>query len=117
MHGGRHGVCNYNCGNRGNTIVLSVGGVDKLSNVSTLVYQHLECPESMSGPGCEQICDCTERETCHYIRGCHIGKLYFETVPDSKNCLNDLLFCILIITDLSNYLELATVTHFCSQIF
>ena len=86
VHGGRHGVCNYNCGNRGNTIVLSVGGVDKLSNVSTLVYQHLECPESMSGPGCEQKCDCTERETCHYIRGCHIGKLYFGTVPDSKNC-------------------------------
>ena len=117
MHGGRHGVCNYNCGNWGNMIVLTVGGVDRLSNASTLVYQHLVCPEGLYGPGCEQKCDCSERETCHYIRGCHIGKPYIGTVPDSKKCLNDVLFFILIIADLSNYLELATVTHFCSQIF
>ena len=52
---------------------ITLAGVDRVSDVAVIVYQHLECPKDMYGPGCEYRCDCLERETCHYIKGCWIG--------------------------------------------
>ena len=52
---------------------ITLAGVDRVSDVAIIVYQHLECPKNMYGPGCEYKCDCSEKETCHYIRGCWIG--------------------------------------------
>ena len=54
-----------------------VAGVESICNVSITAYQHLQCPKGLFGPGCEQKCECDERESCHYIRGCHIGNMTF----------------------------------------
>ena len=61
------GMCQYLCSQRGNQVQLETHEVETIFNVSIIVYQHLECPEDQYGPGCEQNCDCSERETCHYI--------------------------------------------------
>ena len=59
----------------GDRLGLSVEGIDLVHSVTVTVYQHLKCPEVLYGPGCEYRCNCPEREACHYIKGCHTGKL------------------------------------------
>ena len=67
--------CQYYCAYEGNLVGLKIEGKDAISSVSISAYQHLECPEYMFGPGCENNCDCSEREACHYINGCYFGML------------------------------------------
>ena len=55
-------------------------GVGGISNVSIIVFQHLECSVGSYGPGCEEECECSERETCHYIKGCHIGNILISKI-------------------------------------
>ena len=59
---------------------LNVMGIDSVSNVAVIVYQHLNCPEDKFGPGCEYKCDCSDRETCHYIKGCWIGNQFLLVI-------------------------------------
>ena len=66
--------CYSQCSFVSDKVGLSMIGVDQLFDVSITVYQHLICPVGFYGPGCENACECSEREMCHYIRGCHIGK-------------------------------------------
>ena len=77
QHGNWFAYCHHHCNSVGNVIGLMLEGVDGISNVSIVVYQHLVCPKNKHGPGCELDCACTEREACHYVRGCHIGKRFF----------------------------------------
>ena len=77
QHGNWFAYCHHHCNSVGNVIGLMLEGVDGISNVSIVVYQHLVCPKNKHGPGCELDCVCTEREACHYVRGCHIGKKFF----------------------------------------
>ena len=65
----------YSCLHVGDKLGLSVEGANRVYNTSVTVYQHLQCPQDMYGPGCEYRCDCPEREACHYIKGCHTGKM------------------------------------------
>ena len=67
--------CKYPCSQTGDMVGMMIGDVDGITNVSITVYQHLECPQNRYGAGCEQKCECTDRETCNYIIGCHIGNL------------------------------------------
>ena len=65
----------FSCLHAGDKLGLSVEGIALVHNVTVIAYQHLECPDNAYGPGCEYRCDCSERETCHYIKGCHTGKI------------------------------------------
>ena len=68
-------TCQSQCNQQGNLIGINITSVETIFDVSIIAYQLLECPEDMFGPGCEQRCACSERETCHYIKGCHRGKI------------------------------------------
>ena len=61
----------YSCLHVGDELGLSVEGANRVYNTSVTVYQHLQCPQDMYGPGCEYRCDCPEQEACHYIKGGH----------------------------------------------
>ena len=65
----------FSCLHAGDRLGLSVEGIDLVHSVTVTVYQHLKCPQDLYGPGCEYRCNCPEREACHYIKGCHTGKL------------------------------------------
>ena len=67
--------CHHKCFHLGDMVGLMVEGVDSIFNVSVTVYQHLQCPGGLYGPGCEQKCECAKRETCHFIAGCSTGKV------------------------------------------
>ena len=71
---GNHSRCNFSCHLASDRLGIDISMVDRLFNVSITTYQYLICPEGWYGPGCEQKCECSERETCHFVKGCHIGK-------------------------------------------
>ena len=66
--------CTHTCGLVGDKVGLRLRRIIQLSNISITAYQYLKCPTDSYGPGCELNCDCSERETCHYVKGCHTGK-------------------------------------------
>ena len=69
QHGDNTRDCQYQCDAIGDLVLLRVDGLNRISNVSISVYQHLECPVEMYGPGCELRCNCTTRQNCHKIKG------------------------------------------------
>ena len=75
-HSNLHYQCNHTCGHIGDKVGLSILGVSQLSAVSITAYQHMECPGNSYGPGCEEICKCSERHTCDLVKGCHIRKIF-----------------------------------------
>ena len=70
---GNHSRCYFSCHLASARLGIGISKVARLFNVSITAYQYLICPEKTYGPGCEQKCECSERETCHFIKGCHIG--------------------------------------------
>ena len=66
--------CTYDCSTAGDMVGISVDGIGALLNISVEGYQYIECPEGRYGPGCELACECSEREICHFVKGCYIGK-------------------------------------------
>ena len=64
----------YKCQQAGDKFGIGVSAVDLVVNVTTTVYQHIFCPVGLYGLGCEHVCNCSEREECDYIIGCHIGE-------------------------------------------
>ena len=69
--------CQYQCDSVGDLVGLNMVAVDGIVNLSFIVHQYLKCPRGFYGPGCEQNCECSQRETCHIVKGCHIGKLVY----------------------------------------
>ena len=86
-------TCQFHCGYAGDLIGIKLQGVEVLFNIITIVYQHLNCPADLYGPGCEMSCECSERETCHYIKGCYIGE--FNWVRTTSPTAVILLFAMM----------------------
>ena len=76
QHMNEFSYCENECHSSGDMVGLGLEGLDGIFNVSGIVYQHLECPDDMYGPGCEDKCECSVRETCQYIIGCFTGISY-----------------------------------------
>ena len=66
--------CSFSCNAAGQQVGFGISRINRMFDVVITSYQYLMCPDGLYGPGCEQRCECSEKETCNYVKGCYIGK-------------------------------------------
>ena len=111
-----HSSCNFSSNLASDRLGIDISKIDRLFNVSITTYQYLICPEGSYGPGCEQKCECAESETCHFVKGCHIGKEIIEAAWKRVGLKGSYIFSMYERITLTSYNKYCTSSSFPTKI-